>query len=53
MVLRLTFADHLVYCPNEDFRTPEITMPFKMLEGIQKGDCAMARPRGFEPLLPP
>lgn len=32
LVLRLTFAEHLVYCPIEGFRTPKTTLPFKVLD---------------------
>lgn len=31
MVLKLTFAEHLAYCPVEGFRTPALSMPFKAL----------------------
>jgi hypothetical protein len=34
LVLRLTFADHLAYCPESGFRTPKTSLPFKLLEGI-------------------
>ncbi|MCK1463090.1 recombinase family protein [Bradyrhizobium sp. 2] len=48
LVLRLTFAEHLVYCPNEGLRTPKTTMPFKLLESFRGGKTKMARPKRFE-----
>ena len=50
LVLRLTFAEQLRYCPIEGFRTPKTTMPFKLLESFQAGENKMARPTGFEPV---
>ena len=50
LVLRLTFADHLCYSPNEGFRTPKTTMPFRLLDNFRIGENVMARPKGFEPL---
>lgn len=44
LVLRLTFAEQLQYCPIEGFRTPKTTMPFKILESFQAGENKMARP---------
>lgn len=52
LVLRLTFAEHLVYCPKSGFRTPKTTMPFNLLEPFRKGEKLMALPRGVEPLFP-
>jgi site-specific DNA recombinase len=43
LVLRLTFAEHLAYCPKEGFRTPKTTMPFKLLESFRGGKNKMAR----------
>ncbi len=48
-VLRLAFAEPIPYCRNDGLRTPEIAFPFKVLAGIQTGDCEMVRPGGFEP----
>jgi hypothetical protein len=33
MVLRMTFAGQLAYCPNSGFSNPEISLPFKVLGG--------------------
>jgi site-specific DNA recombinase len=52
LVLRLTFAEHLVYCPKSGFRTPKTTMPFNLLEPFREGEKLMALPRGVEPLFP-
>lgn len=43
LVLRLTFAEQLVYCPKEGTRTPKTTMPFKLLESFRGGKTRMAR----------
>ena len=48
-VLRLVFATPPAYARNEGLRTPEIAMPFKVLEEICGGKCEMARPGGLEP----
>ncbi len=53
MVLKLTFAEDLVYVRNEGFRTANLTLPFKVLENFVVGKVALASPRGFEPRLPP
>ncbi|WP_309383983.1 recombinase family protein [Cerasicoccus frondis] len=42
-VLKLTFSDHLIYSRGEGFRTPEYSMPFKLLAGISEGKTSMAR----------
>ena len=34
-MLQLAFADRLAFCPNEGFRTPKTTLPFKLLEGFR------------------
>ncbi len=52
MVLRLVFADRLPYSPEQGFRTPKTTMPFNVLDGLNKGDNMMARPKRFELLTP-
>ncbi len=51
--LKLVFADPLTYHRYEGFRTPKISLPFKVLDTIKDGVKEMASPRGFEPLLPP
>ncbi|ANW03189.1 hypothetical protein [Bradyrhizobium icense] len=42
LVLRLTFAEHLAYCPKEGFRAPKTTMPFKLLDAFRGGKNKMA-----------
>lgn len=51
-VLKLVFATRLPYVRNEGFRTAVLSLPFKVLGGIQGGECGMARPAGFEPTTP-
>ncbi len=51
-VLKLTFAEKLAYVRNEGFRTPETTLPFKVLGGISRGLNKMAEREGFEPSDP-
>ena len=41
MLLRLAFADYLTYCRNEGYRTPKISIPFKVLDDIQSNKCKM------------
>lgn len=48
-VLKLAFASKLAYSRNEGFRTPETTLPFKALGGIQLLQNKMAERQGFEP----
>ena len=48
-VLKLAFAGRLVYTRNEGLKTPDVTLPFKVLEGFQVGKSKLARPEGFEP----
>ena len=49
LVLRLAFIDQLAYCPIDGFRTPKISLPFKMLKGFREGEKVMAEREGFEP----
>jgi site-specific DNA recombinase len=51
LVLRLTFADRLAWCPNEGFRTPKTTLPFNMLGDANMGKGVMAERVGFEPTI--
>ena len=44
-VLKLVFSDHLPYVRGEGYRTPEISMPFRLLGGIQMDEKGMV-PRG-------
>jgi len=46
LVLRLTFADKLVWCPEIGFQTPEISMPFRMLEAVGKSQRELAETEG-------
>lgn len=44
-VLKLAFAGHLAYTRNEGFKTPDVSLPFKVLEGFRGGKSRMARQR--------
>jgi len=48
-VLKLAFAGRLAYTRNEGFKTPDVTLTFKVLEGFWGGKNEMARPERFEP----
>ena len=50
MVLRLVFADKLPYQRNEGYRTAQIALPFRVLEGFKGGNSEMVRPTGIEPV---
>ena len=52
LVLKLTFADHLGWCPKTGFRTPQTTLPFKLLGDADMPRCKMAEREGFEPPIP-
>jgi site-specific DNA recombinase len=47
-VVKLTFVGHLSYARNEGFRTPEMSLPFKVLGDISGSKKQMARPAGLE-----
>lgn len=47
-VLKLTFAGRLQYARNEGLRTAELSLPFKILSGFQRGEKEMAHPARFE-----
>lgn len=51
MVLRLTFAEHLAWCPVQGFRTPQTTVPFRIL-AMNNQKNGMADREGFEPPIP-
>ena len=51
-MLKLVFAGNLIYCRKSGFQTPEISLPFKALEGISSPEREMAHPTGFEPVAP-
>ena len=50
MVLRLTFAHNLVYDREEGYRTPAMTLPFKVFPGACTGNQDLVELRGIEPL---
>ena len=50
-VLKLAFADRLVYKRNEGFRTPHFALPFKALAHFKVSDFKMAEREGFEPSI--
>ncbi|MCB1581048.1 MAG: hypothetical protein H6859_04640 [Rhodospirillales bacterium] len=47
-VLKLVFAERLVYDRKTGFRTPNLSSPFKALRDISGTKWEMARPRRFE-----
>ena len=49
-VLKLAFASKLKYSRDEGLRTPETSIPFKVLGGFWDGKKEMAHPTGFEPV---
>ena len=49
-VLKLAFADRLVYVRNEGFRTTDIAFPFKALADFSCSKRRMVHPTGFEPV---
>lgn len=48
LVLELAFADRLDYGRIEGFRTPKITLPFKVLGVAESRECGMAERQSFE-----
>ncbi len=51
-VLKLAFAERITYCRKTGLRTPETTLPFKVLAGVSGQKCEMAETMGFEPTRP-
>ena len=49
LVLRLAFADHLIYVRNEGFRTAVPSLPFKYLAGFAECKFEMVELDGIEP----
>ncbi len=45
-VLRLTFTERLAYHRNEGARTPQLALPFKVLESVRAGKSDLVRPIG-------
>ena len=52
LVLRLTFAQQLVYDRKTGYRTPDLSLPFKLLSPSQTPVCEMVPRRGLEPPRP-
>ncbi len=50
-VLKLVFAENLPYVRGEGYRTPKISMPFKLLGAANMGEKEMVRAVGIEPTL--
>ncbi len=48
-VLKLAFTDRISYDRKTGLRTPETTLPFKVLGGFSGQNCLMAETKGFEP----
>ncbi len=48
MILKLAFAGQLEYMRENGFRTPETTLPFKVLADFSASKAEMARPKRFE-----
>jgi site-specific DNA recombinase len=48
-VLKLVFAEKLAYARNEGYRTPKISLPFKMIGEIKMLKKEMVPPAGIEP----
>ena len=49
MVLRLAFSEKLPYDRNEEFRTAQTALPFKLLGDLKGGEYEMVEGRGIEP----
>ncbi len=52
IVQKLVLASHLEYDWNEGVRTPELSLPFKMLGTVLDREKVMAERVGFEPTVP-
>jgi site-specific DNA recombinase len=50
-VLKLVFAERLTYVRGEGYRTAQISMPFKLMEGIDMKKNGMVPLAGIEPAL--
>jgi site-specific DNA recombinase len=48
-VLRLAFADRIIYCREKGLQTPKTTLPFSMLAGFCSQNYKMVEEAGFEP----
>ncbi len=47
-VLRLAFAERIAYCRNQGLRTPQLSLPFSMLDVFRNGKKEMVHPERFE-----
>jgi len=47
MLLRLAFTDRLTYCRNDGYRTPKMSIPFKVLANICDCKCEMVQMTGI------
>ena len=52
MVLRLAFSERIAYKKDEGFRTPHLSLPFKLLGDMSMAEKEMVPRRGIEPLFP-
>ncbi len=48
-VVKLALTERITYVRNQGYRTPEFSLPFKMLDGFLGQEKAMVPRRGFEP----
>ncbi len=51
-VIKLAFTDRLTYVRNEGYRTPDLSLPFKMLDNFFDDKNVMVPRRGLEPPRP-
>ena len=51
-VLKLAFTDRLTYARNEGYRTPDLSLPFKLLGDNMGQESKMVRPTRFERVTP-
>lgn len=49
MVLKLAFVSSIIYDRERGYRTPKISLPFKMLGDFSAMKCGMVGPAGLEP----
>ncbi len=52
-VLRLAFSDRIIYHREKGYRTPKMSLPFKVLSGFETGEIEMVGPVGLEPTTRP
>lgn len=51
-LLKLAFAERISYCRKTGLRTPNLSLPFKVLKGDFEGHKVMVHRGGFEPPTP-